>query len=689
MNWLKNQKIATKLGIAFAVACFSLLVVIVVAVGNLGSLNSEIDNMAHDKFVKTVLANNMIGAVNTAAKATKNILMADESAVVAREKDRLNAAADIVNENFNKLKESITSEEGKRLLGKIDDIRKDSYYPKREEVFRIRENGQRVEAEHVAINQLSPIEKEYVDAINDLIALQTKLVEESADNAAVQVSNTTTIIYIIGIVSVLLVVYLSFMTVKGILVPVNMVKERMSQLDNVCLTNLGNGLAAMSHGDLTAKVEKATKHLNLDIKDEVGQMANVFDSMLTKAQAGIDAYEEVRDKIRELNEEIAKLIDDSKDGLLDNRGNVAKFEGAYRKLIQGTNEMLDAVILPVQDGAQALEQMSTGDLTVRVTADYKGQHRKIKDSINNLGDSLEKVVKDVAEAVAATASASTQISSSSEEMAAGAQEQSAQATEVAGAVEQMASTIIQTTKNASTAADSAKNAGKIAQEGGSVVYQTVEGMNRIAEVVSKAAVTVQELGKSSDQIGEIVQVIDDIADQTNLLALNAAIEAARAGEQGRGFAVVADEVRKLAERTTKATKEIAAMIKAIQKDTGDAVNSMEEGTEEVEKGKDLANKAGESLKGIISASDDVLDVISQVATASEEQSAAAEQISKNIESISSVTHESAAGVQQIARASEDLNQLTENLQRLISQFKISDGNSYTVADNGRLIGNMN
>ncbi|MCL6097096.1 MAG: methyl-accepting chemotaxis protein, partial [Bacteroidetes bacterium] len=179
--------------------------------------------------------------------------------------------------------------------------------------------------------------------------------------------------------------------------------------------------------------------------------------------------------------------------------------------------------------------------------------------------------------------------------------------------------------------------------------------------------------KSSNEIGEIVQVIDDIADQTNLLALNAAIEAARAGEQGRGFAVVADEVRKLAERTTKATKEIATMIRQIQKDTEGAVVSMNEGTTEVEKGKVLADKAGHALKQIISGAEEVVDISTQVAAASEEQSSAAEQISRNIESISSVTNQSASGVQQIARAAEDLNRMTVNLQDLIARFKLAEG----------------
>ena len=183
--------------------------------------------------------------------------------------------------------------------------------------------------------------------------------------------------------------------------------------------------------------------------------------------------------------------------------------------------------------------------------------------------------------------------------------------------------------------------------------------------------TVGDLGKSSDQIGQIISVIDDIADQTNLLALNAAIEAARAGEQGRGFAVVADEVRKLAERTTKATKEIADMIRKIQADTKEAVASMAEGTKNVTEGIRLADMAGSSLAEIVTISQRVTDMVTEIAGASEEQSAAGEQIAKNVDAIRAVTGETAMGEQQIARAAEDLNRLTEHLQELTSKFRLS------------------
>ena len=339
-----------------------------------------------------------------------------------------------------------------------------------------------------------------------------------------------------------------------------------------------------------------------------------------------------------------------------------------------------------------MERFANGDLTISLAPEKEG------DIIADLFYGFNKAVKNireltvrVTEAIQATASSATEISSSTEEMAAGAEEQSQQAAEVASAVEQMTKTIIETTKNSGAASDASRRYGDIAKEGGNVVNETIKGMNRISEVVQNSAGIVQQLGKSSEQIGEIVQVIDDIADQTNLLALNAAIEAARAGEQGRGFAVVADEVRKLAERTTKATKEIASMILQIQKDTEGAVSSMEKGTKEVESGRKLADKAGESLKEIIAGAQSVVDIISQVAAASEEQSTTSEQISKSIETISSVTHQSAAGVQQVAKATEDLSRLTENLQNLIKKFKISNNNSsdigdeYVVRQNGKLI----
>lgn len=395
---------------------------------------------------------------------------------------------------------------------------------------------------------------------------------------------------------------------------------------------------------------------------------------LTNGQYNVNVVVESGDEIGGLSHSFNLMAEKIKNSIIEIQGHekaAVQATQEAKKAQSGAEEQQRYLEERVNIIREEMRKFSNGDLTVSLPREEHPIIGKLFEAFNESVARVRDILDRVNQAVMATSSSAAEISSSAEEMSAGSHNQTIQIQEVASATEEMTRTILDNTRNASLSADTARKAGLIAKEGGNVVEETIKGMNNIAKVVLEAAARIEKLGVSSKQIGEIIQVIDEIADQTNLLALNAAIEAARAGEQGRGFAVVADEVRKLAERTTKATKEIADMIKSIQSDTKEAVEAMNKGTSEVEVGKQKANKAGEELGKIIVETEHVSDLVSQVAAASEEQSATSEDIARNIESINAVVRESAAGIQQIATATEDLNRLTNTLRDLILQFKIN------------------
>ena len=314
---------------------------------------------------------------------------------------------------------------------------------------------------------------------------------------------------------------------------------------------------------------------------------------------------------------------------------------------------------------KSCRECSVTDMAIR------GEIDELRYWFNTFISKVHNIIADVARSASEVASASTEIAASSEEMAVGMNEQTQQTTHVSAAVEEMSASVIEVARKSGEVAGKANESGQVAEEGGKVVAQTIEGMKSINEAVTASAGSVAELGHRGEQIGEIIEVINDIADQTNLLALNAAIEAARAGEHGRGFAVVADEVRKLADRTTKATEKIGESIKAIQTETTQAVERMNTGTVEVERGVESATEAGASLQKIVGGAQEVAGMIRDIAAAAEQQSVSAEEISRNIESISAVTRQATEGAGQAATAATQLSRRAEELQTMVGQFKIS------------------
>jgi methyl-accepting chemotaxis protein len=291
-------------------------------------------------------------------------------------------------------------------------------------------------------------------------------------------------------------------------------------------------------------------------------------------------------------------------------------------------------------------------------------------ALNGMRHSLREMVRGIASTAEHLAAASEEISAGASQSAETARVQAEQTRQVATAMAEMSAAVGEVSENSHTASDSSHRAAEAAHQGGQVVEEALDTMRRIADSSSNVAARITKLGHSSEQIGEIVAVIDEIADQTNLLALNAAIEAARAGEQGRGFAVVADEVRKLAERTTKATKEIATMIESIQVEAKSAVEAIEAGSHDVGIGVEKTTASGTALQEIIRASEQVGDMISRIATAATEQSSATVEVNSNVTQISNLTEESSAAAEQTAKACASLSKMALDLQTLVNEFRL-------------------
>ena len=416
------------------------------------------------------------------------------------------------------------------------------------------------------------------------------------------------------------------------------VSERMNTLSAVCITNLGAAVAALEQGDLTAKIATGTEPLTLNTKDEFGQMANIFNAMLTQMKATI---------------------------------------GSFRT----SQAALNQLILQLQIAAQ---QVNTNANTLA------GASQQIGAATEEISATMHEV-----------AQASEQSARGASEIAQGTQSQATSIAEGAEQVKELAGAVRNVAQEAEAATQAAKDGTVAAQAGTLAVEQTVAGMQRIQAAVSQSAQVIHSLGQTSQQIGGIVNTIDEIAGQTNLLALNAAIEAARAGEAGRGFAVVADEVRKLAERCTSATKDIGTLIGDIQRQTGQAVTAMESGTQEVVAGMTLAGEAGAALErigsvvsemsgrvlgisaaaeemsssaeGVSATISEVAAVIEESSAAAEEMSASSEEVSASVQTVAGTTSQQGAAVESLVSSASELSEVSATLAELVSRFQVEGG----------------
>ncbi|MCX5998734.1 MAG: methyl-accepting chemotaxis protein [Chloroflexi bacterium] len=464
---------------------------------------------------------------------------------------------------------------------------------------------------------------------------------------------------------------------------VNTMLERIAQTTQV----IGIYLDRIAAGDL---------HSRVTVRDDA---TNIFkgDFALFKDKLNL-----CMDNLSAMADDASMVAKSAKEGDLAVRADLAKHSGAYGQIIQGLNDTLDAVAAPLAQLVSTINSVATGDLTKRIQGDYCGDFDNLKSSTNAMIDNLTQLiagVKSKAENLAASSSqlsqaagqsgsAVQQISESSAQMAKAAQDQSASLQQVATAmgtmsdtvnqvgkaseqqsrmveqasavVNQVSSAVTQITGNAQTAADGAAKSSQLTRQGDEMTRKTSDAVSGIKNSIAVMSTTVNEMNERATQLGKIVATIHDIAAQTNLLALNAAIEAARAGEHGRGFAVVADEVRKLAERTAVATKETADLIGDMQKSVKRAVDAVDEGNRRAAEGTRLSAETTQSLKSVLDEVDAVAAQMQQISAAAEQMNASTSEMVKTVDSISAAAEQNAAAAQEMIAATSEISQSVES-----------------------------